>query len=58
MTKSKKPLKNKTRQIAVSLAAAAAAAGFLAWITINNGYLDEYFASFRDMFRYVSFHRR
>ena len=56
--KSGKPLKNKKRQIAAFLAIAAAAAGFIAWLKINNDYLDEFFGSVREMLRYVSFHAR
>ena len=56
--KSDKPLKNKTKQIAGILAVAAAVAGLIAWVKINNDYLDEFFGSFRDMFRYISFHSR
>ena len=55
---SEKPLKIKTRQIAAFVVVAAAAAGFIAWFKINNDFLDEYFGSFRDMFRYISFHAR
>jgi hypothetical protein len=55
--KSEKPLKNKTRQIATFLAIAATAAGFIAWLKITD-YLDEFFGSFREILRYVSFHAR
>ncbi len=51
-------MKNKTKQMTGLVAVIVAAAGFIAWIKINNDYLDEFFVSFRDMFRYVSSHRR
>jgi hypothetical protein len=50
-------LKIKTRQIAAFLAIAAAAAGFIAWLKVNNDF-DEFFGSLREMLRYVSFHAR
>jgi hypothetical protein len=38
------------------LLVAAAIAGFVAWYKVNQDYLGEYFSSFRDFYRYVSFH--
>jgi len=55
--KREKPLKNKTKQITGLVAVMVAAAGFIAWLKINND-LDEFFGSFREMLRYVSFHAR
>jgi hypothetical protein len=51
-------LKNKAKQITGLVAVMVAAAGFIAWLKINNDYLDEFFGSFREMLRYVSFHAR
>ena len=38
------------------LLVAAAIVGFVAWYKVNQDYLGEYFSSFRDIYRYVSFH--
>ena len=55
---SEKPLKNRARQIVTLLVAAAAVAGFVAWYKIDKDSLEESFGTFRELFRYVSFHAR
>jgi hypothetical protein len=40
------------------LVAATAVAGFVAWYKIDKDSLEESFGTFRELFRYVSFHAR
>jgi hypothetical protein len=53
-----KPLKKRARQFVTVLVAATAVAGFAAWYKIDKDSLEESFGTFRELFRYVSFHAR
>jgi hypothetical protein len=53
-----KPLKNRARLFVTLLVAATAAGGFVAWYKIDKDSLVDSFGTFRELFRYISFHAR